>query len=102
LKGASVQSIDRLKLWNVLQPQTDAGLLCEGPRLALLSCQSLGMQCPSLQRALGASHPSLVAWLGRSDLRLAEVSLGCLPEWSVLHSLARGHVAFILLLCCWC
>jgi hypothetical protein len=39
-----------------LQPQTDAGLLCEGPWLALLSCWLFGTHCPSLQRTLRASR----------------------------------------------
>jgi hypothetical protein len=37
------------------------------------------------------------AWLGWSDLRPAEVLLGCFPEWSVLHSLARGHTRWVVL-----
>jgi hypothetical protein len=50
-------------------------------------------RCPRFGNAIRTPRRAWAAWLGWSDLRPAEVSLGCLPEWSVLHSLARGHSA---------
>jgi hypothetical protein len=45
--GFKVQPINRLKSQTSLFIQALPGLLCEGGWLALLSCQTLGAQCPN-------------------------------------------------------
>jgi hypothetical protein len=55
-KGLQCSPIDRLSCGTSSAAQTDAGLLCEGARLASLSCQMFGTHCLSLQRMLRASR----------------------------------------------
>jgi hypothetical protein len=74
-----MQPIDRLKLWDHSAAQTDAGLLCEGPRLALLSSQMFSMHCPSLQRTLGASGEQARS---HTHMKANGSELGSCKSWS--------------------
>jgi hypothetical protein len=76
-KGLPCSPIDRLSCGTSPAAQTDAGLLCEGPWLALLSCWAFGMQCPSPQRTLGASGEQ-----ARFHMKANGSELGSCKSWS--------------------